>query len=179
MDNLSSKAVVLYGENSFERARELAKLSKLAKKDGFDIERIDGENLASSDMVSLVSGISLLSEKRFIVVKNLSLNAGVWAVLDEFISKISSDIILVIIEDKLDKRTKAFKAISKIADMREFKVLTCRLLVLSLVFTSLFISRLRTILFRQWFRQKLTSFRLFWLSWRLRSESMPLVFLAH
>ncbi|MBS7346655.1 MAG: DNA polymerase III subunit delta [Candidatus Sacchiramonaceae bacterium] len=124
MDNLSSKAVVLYGENSFERARELAKLSKLAKKDGFDIERIDGENLASSDMVSLVSGISLLSEKRFIVVKNLSLNAGVWAVLDEFISKISSDIILVIIEDKLDKRTKAFKAISKIADMREFKVLT-------------------------------------------------------
>ena len=35
MDNLASRAILLYGENSFERARELAELSKLAKKDGF------------------------------------------------------------------------------------------------------------------------------------------------
>ena len=61
MDNLASRAILLYGENSFERARELAELSKLAKKDGFGIEKIDGESLTSSDMVSLVSGISLLS----------------------------------------------------------------------------------------------------------------------
>lgn len=124
MDNLASRAILLYGENSFERARELAELSKLAKKDGFGIEKIDGESLTSSDMVSLVSGISLLSEKRCILIKNLSLNAGIWNTLDQFISKISSDIFLVIIEDKLDKRTKTFKAVAKIADMREFKVLT-------------------------------------------------------
>ena len=68
MDNLASRAILLYGENSFERARELAELSKLAKKDGFGIEKIDGESLTSSDMVSLVSGISLLSEKRCILI---------------------------------------------------------------------------------------------------------------
>ncbi len=124
MENLASKSILLYGENTFERARELTKLSRLAQKDGFAIEKIDGESLASSDMISLVSGISLFSEKRFIIIKNLSLNSAIWSILDEFIAKISGGIILVIVEDKLDKRTKSFKAISKIADMREFKILT-------------------------------------------------------
>ncbi len=124
MNNLSSRTILLYGENSFERARELAKLSRLAQKSGFAVEKVDGENLTSSDMVSLTSGISLLSEKRFIIIKNLSLNTGIWNVLDKFTSKIASDIILVIVEDKLDKRTKAFKAITKNADAREFKLLT-------------------------------------------------------
>lgn len=124
VNNFAGKAIIIFGDNSFERVNELSRIYDLAKKGGFIIENVNSENLTTSDMPSLLNGVSLLADKRLIVVKNLSDNKEIWSQIPDLVSKIASEIILVDVEDKLDKRTKIFKDISTVSDMREFKNLT-------------------------------------------------------
>ncbi len=65
-------------------------------------------------------GVSLFSEKRLVVVRGLSQNKMVWEALPDWLERLSDDIHLVLIESKPDKRTKAYKAIKKVATVHEF-----------------------------------------------------------
>ena len=76
--------------------------------------------------MSLICGVSLLSEKRFVYIRNLSENSEIWQKLSEILPRISTDVHLCLIEDKIDKRSVVYKAISKIVELYEFKNLTAR-----------------------------------------------------
>lgn len=65
-------------------------------------------------------GVSLFHEARLVVIKGLSENKAVWPVFGDWIERISSDIHVVLIEQKPDKRTLAYKAIKQHATIKEF-----------------------------------------------------------
>ena len=111
------------GENSFEIEREIAR--RVADFDG-EIEKRDGEVLAVADLQDLLQGQSLFSTKRLIILKQVSENKSVWEILASRIESMSSDIDLILIESKPDKRTKSYKDILKLATLKEFPAWTYR-----------------------------------------------------
>ena len=123
---IGGKITILYGDNSYERTAQLAKMKIDAEKSGFEIQKSNSDELSKSDFVSLICGISLLSEKRFVYIRNLSENSEIWQNLAEILPRISTDVHLCLVEDKIDKRSVVYKAISKIVELYEFKNLTAR-----------------------------------------------------
>lgn len=108
---------VLTGNNSFEIQEELHRL--VNSFDGH-AEKIDGTLLELKDIPDLLMGRTLFSEKRLIIIKDLSQNSRVWEKLPEWTPRISDDIQLVLVDEKLDKRLTAYKELKKVADIREF-----------------------------------------------------------
>ena len=123
---IGGKITILYGDNSYERTTQLAKMKIDAEKSGFEIQKSNSDELSKSDFVSLICGVSLLSEKRFVYIRNLSENSEIWQNLAEILPRISTDVHLCLVEDKIDKRSVVYKAISKIVELYEFKNLTTR-----------------------------------------------------
>ncbi len=123
---IGGKITILYGDNSYERTAQLAKMKIDAEKSGFEIQKSNSDELSKSDFVSLICGVSLLSEKRFVYIRNLSENSEIWQNLSEILPRISTDVHLCLVEDKIDKRSVVYKAISKIIELYEFKNLTAR-----------------------------------------------------
>ena len=123
---LGGKTTILYGENSYERTTYLAKMKIDAEKSSFEIEKKEIDGLSKSDFVNLICGVSLLAEKRFVYIRNLSENSEIWQSLGEILPRISSDVHLCLIEDKIDKRSVVYKSVSKIIELNEFKNLTVK-----------------------------------------------------
>lgn len=123
---LGGKVTVIFGENSFERTRELAKLKNQAEKADFAIENLNAENLTEEDFVNSICGVSFLAEKRLVIIKRASDNSMLWDKLPVIISRISDDVHLCLIEEKIDKRSAIYKSIAKVADMKEQKSLSVK-----------------------------------------------------
>ena len=104
---------LLTGENTFELERRLKEL--VAGFEG-DVERVDGEGLQIEQLPDLLSGVTLFSSKRLVVIKNASSNKSLWAVLGEWLEKeVGND--LVFVELHPDKRTKTYKWLEKHAEV--------------------------------------------------------------
>ncbi len=105
---------LLYGENYFLKRQRLGQLI-----DGVEPEWIDGDQLSVGQLTDLLLAQDLFSEKRTIVIKNLSQNSETWTALAE--AKIGDHITLILFEDKPDKRTKTYKALQKTAKVEQFE----------------------------------------------------------
>jgi DNA polymerase-3 subunit delta len=114
---------VLTGENSFEIDRDLQKT--VASFEG-RAEKIDGNSLELKQLPDLLMGGTLFAEKRLVIIKNPSENKTLWSDFSNWLPRLSSDVQLVIVESKLDKRTKTYKDLQKAADIHEFKQWTER-----------------------------------------------------
>ena len=110
---------LLIGENSFEIERELQAIAA-----GFNgrAEKFDGADLNLNQLPDLLMGQSLFATSRVIIIRGLSSNKSIWPVFGDWLSKISDDIQLVLVEPKPDKRTVAFKSIKDTAVVKEFFV---------------------------------------------------------
>ena len=109
---------LLVGENSYEVHHQLRQLE--AAFDGM-VEKIDGVDLQLRQLPDLLMGMSLLAEKRLVIIRDLSQNKPIWEVLPEWFERLSDDVQLVLVETTLDKRTKTYKVLQKAADVREYK----------------------------------------------------------
>ena len=172
---IGGKITILYGDNSYERTTQLAKMKIDAEKSGFEIQKSNSDELSKSDFVSLICGVSLLSEKRFVYIRNLSENSEIWQNLAEILPRISTDVHLCLIEDKIDKRSVVYKAISKIVELYEFKNLTTRDSKNLAEFARLFAKKQGLLL-----DNKTASFLISWVGideWRIRDaiEKMALI----
>lgn len=114
---------LLIGDNSFEIQRAIDKI--VSDFDGV-VEKIDGSTLQLSQLPDILMGISLFSSARMVIIRGLSENKSIWPVFGDWLDKVSDDIHLVLIESKLDKRTSAYKALSKKATINEFLAWTDR-----------------------------------------------------
>lgn len=121
---MKSRIIILYGDNSFEKLRELSKLKKDFENKGFTIENINSENIEEDQFISTISGASLFSEKKFIIAKDISLNNNIWSKIVPLLDRLSTDNYICIIEDSFDKRSKIYKELSNVATFKEFKSLS-------------------------------------------------------
>ena len=110
---------VLHGENDFEKRQALTGLVA-----DVEPERYDGETLTLESLRELCIGQTLFASERTIIVYGLSDNGELWPQLPEVLHDVTSTIILV--EGKLDKRTKAYKWLTKHATVEEFAPLSDR-----------------------------------------------------
>lgn len=115
--------ILLAGENSFEIEREVARL--IAHFDG-DIVKVDGEALELSQLPDLIMGMSLFMPRRLVIIKNLSENKILWTQLGGWLEKLADTTDLVLVEPKPDKRTKTYKELQKLAEIKEYKAWTER-----------------------------------------------------
>jgi DNA polymerase III delta subunit len=105
------------GENSFESAREI---ERLTRGFGGEIYRLDGESLEVAQLPDLLMGSTLFSDKKLVIIKNLSANKTLWSVLSDWTARLSDDVHLVLVEAKPDKRTKTYKDLRENAAIKEF-----------------------------------------------------------
>ena len=114
---------LLTGENSFEIEQALG---EIAGDFAGNVEKIDGSELQLAQLPDILMGVSLFATERMVVIRNLSQNKAIWAVFGDWLSRISDDIHLILIEPKPDKRTTTFKALKENAIVKEFQPWTDR-----------------------------------------------------
>lgn len=114
----------LTGENWHERDRAL---KVLISQGGEVPEYLDVEKLTTDSFKEILGAQTLFSQKRCIVVKHLSENKVVWDSLGTMLPDTpDDDLVLILVEDKPDKRTKTYKALQKSATVQEFPAWTER-----------------------------------------------------
>lgn len=104
---------LLHGDNEFEKRAALAALVGDA-----DVMRRDGEALTLADIQEITIGQTLFTQSSVYVISRLSENPDIWPRLPEILFDDDNTIILV--ESKLDKRTKTYKWLQKTAKTQEF-----------------------------------------------------------
>ena len=114
---------LIHGENAYLQEVELQKIAKAA---GVALERIDTDALSLNALADIVRGGSLFAEKRLVVVRELSGDATLFGRLAEWAGEVPDETTIVLLERKLDKRTKAYKAIIKAATVLSADSLTER-----------------------------------------------------
>ncbi len=104
---------VFYGPNRFEAQKCVRELL------GEDYEVFEGENLQVEDLPSVFQGTSLFAtEKRRILLKDVSENAAVWEKLANY-TEVAHEIICW--ENKIDKRSVVYKQLKEAGvELREF-----------------------------------------------------------
>ena len=114
---------LILGENAYKAEQELR---RIIGSGDVAPERIDSSTLTQNTLADIVRGGSLFSEKRLVILRQLSENKSLFDKLVEWAGEVSPDTTLVLRETKLDKRTKAYKAIVKIAKVIKADPLTER-----------------------------------------------------
>lgn len=85
-----------------------------------DAEKFDSEDMELSQLADLLLGGTLFADKRLVIIKDLSSNKVLWDGLSGLAERMGSDVHLVLVEPKPDKRTKTYKDLKQSADVKEF-----------------------------------------------------------
>lgn len=110
---------LFYGENEFEKRRAIAKLIGSEK-----VARQDGEDLTLAGMQEIAIGQTLFMNSSVYLISKLGENSEIWSQLPDM--KFDDDRMIILVEDKIDKRTKTYKWLQKNAKVQEFSPLSDR-----------------------------------------------------
>lgn len=108
--------ILLTGDNIYEIDQELARI--VAGFEG-DAEKLDVDKLEPRNLTDILSGVSLFSVERLVILRRASENAALWEAIGERAEQ-DTDTTLVLVDPKVDKRTKTYKSLAKHADVRIF-----------------------------------------------------------
>ncbi|QJU04706.1 DNA polymerase III subunit delta [Candidatus Saccharibacteria bacterium oral taxon 488] len=103
---------LLYGDNEFEKRAVLAALVG-----DMEVVRRDGEELTATEVCEVVMGQSLFAVKQAVVITDASQNVALWRDLPELLGDTATTVVLL--ETKLDKRTKTYKWLQNHAEVTE------------------------------------------------------------
>ena len=101
---------LILGENTYKAEQELA---RIIREHEVAPERLDSAVLTANMLADIVRGGTLFSERRLVVLRQLSDNKPVFEKLAEWAGEVPDDTTIVLLENKLDKRTKVYKTITK------------------------------------------------------------------
>lgn len=100
------------GENSFAREQRVSQI--VGERAA---ERYDGVEIEPLDLSDVLAAQTLFAADRVVVLRDASLNKALWGILVDRLETIDESLTLVIVETKLDKRTKAYKQLQKHAQL--------------------------------------------------------------
>mgnify|MGYP000852793758 FL=1 len=110
---------LFYGENEFEKRQAIAKLIGNEKAARYDVE-----DLTLAGMQEIAIGQTLFMNSSVYLISKLSENSEIWSQLPDM--KFDDDRTIILVEDKIDKRTKTYKWLQKNAKVQEFSPLSDR-----------------------------------------------------
>lgn len=105
---------LIIGTDVYKRRQAVQKLIAAAK---LPAEKFDGTDLSENQLADCIAGATLFSAERLIIISDLSQNKSLWDKLADWNGRVSNDTTLILVENNVDKRTKAYKAIAKAATM--------------------------------------------------------------
>ena len=106
---------VYYGDDRVRAKRDIKKIL------GDKYEIIDGGELKVEDLPSVFLGNSLFSEKRNILIRDMSSNKLVYDKLPDYLGTVHN---IVVFELKIDKRSVVYKALKNEIEWKEYKIST-------------------------------------------------------
>ena len=104
---------IFTGDDRIQASQEIVKIL------GQNYEVIEGAALTPSDLPSVFKGNSLFSEKRNILIRDLSSNKVVFPELEKYLDTPHN---IIIQELKLDKRSSTYKTIKDKIEVKEFNL---------------------------------------------------------
>lgn len=110
------------GNNIHERKQAVDKLiADFTRVHGeLTIERFDGEESDSQAIFDALSNMSLFAENKLVIVRSFNANKELCEKLEHIIDSISDTTELILVDDKIDKRSATFKLVQKRTDFHEF-----------------------------------------------------------
>lgn len=117
-----------YGENDFARRRAVdALVQKFSTEFGADsITKIDASEIEAQNLISEIVNINMFAPQRLMILSSLEENKSAWTAFAQNLGRIPDDTEIIVAAKAPDKRTKAFKELSKSAKTQEFKLLKGR-----------------------------------------------------
>lgn len=118
----------LTGSNNFQLRRRLDEIVKnfVSKYSDLAIERFDGEENDSQNIIDAVSNAPFLAKKKMVVVRDGSLNSDFVNQIEQIISSIPEWCELVLHEPQIDRRSSYFKVLKSQTKFEEFAELDGR-----------------------------------------------------
>ena len=109
---------LLYGEEKYDLNRKIETIKKGFDKleNGVNLFYITKENIDT--LKDVLNEVTFFGSHKLVIIKETNLKFDV-----ELLKDIDDEIVVVIIEESVDKRTTSYKAINKIAEVLEFKPL--------------------------------------------------------
>lgn len=95
-------------------------VQKIVSSLGLTPEKLAGDELSESGLVDALTATTLFSDKRLVIIRRLSENKTLWNKLPDYLSRLSDDITLVLIEPTVDKRTTVFKTLKSVSEYQDF-----------------------------------------------------------
>lgn len=123
MSGKSTMIYLLVGQNRYSIRK---KIIQLTEKFGGDVTSLDGASITLSRLTDSIAGGMLFSQRRSVVIEQLSDNTAIWSDGERWADRVDNDVQLILIEEKPDKRTKAYKLLAKAATIIECKDWTTR-----------------------------------------------------
>lgn len=108
---------VLVGENTFE-IEQFIKAQEA--QFGGTVTRLIGEELSEEQFISLLTSLDLFSEKKLIIIRQLSDQKTIWNQMASWLGRVSDSVELILLEKALDKRTALYKKLKEQAEIKEF-----------------------------------------------------------
>lgn len=104
---------LIYGENAFER-------DFAVKKRAGDAIRYDGATIDKAQLQQLLYGVSLFNLQQSSIIDGLSEQKALWEWLGDTLTEADVEATtIILLETKVDKRTKTYKLLKKYADVIE------------------------------------------------------------
>jgi DNA polymerase-3 subunit delta len=99
-------------------------IDDFVSKNGDSIERFDGSELSDvDDLLDAVRSISFLEPRKLVVVRNFGQNKELLDKIEIIIEQTADSTDLLLVDEKLDKRTSVFKYLQKNVDVKVCKEL--------------------------------------------------------
>jgi DNA polymerase-3 subunit delta len=113
-----------YGANSFAARAKLGQLKEqyIAKNgNDFGLDQLDGERIKLQELIQQFQAVPFLATSRLIIVENLGKNKQVAEEILGRLDEVPESTIVILYDPEVDKRSKYFKALSKLPRAAEFK----------------------------------------------------------
>src|SRR6516165_7537556 len=105
-----------YGSNAYALRQQLRQMvDAYRKKAGSDygLERIDGATVKPRDLLATLQASPFLATSRLVIVEGVAGNKPVAEKLSEMLGKVPATTVVVFVEREVDRRTNAFRSLSK------------------------------------------------------------------
>ena len=114
--------VVLTGKNSYIISQTLEQLTRdfVAKQKPAEVLRLDGNEIEFDTLNRALFEQGLFSTKVLVILRQLASNKVLQQKLETVFTSIPEDVHLVIIDQKLDKRTQFYKKLKAVANVKDY-----------------------------------------------------------
>ncbi|MBI2798102.1 DNA polymerase III subunit delta [Candidatus Saccharibacteria bacterium] len=116
-----------YGDNSFAMRQQIEAIrARYSKKAGgeLELERLDMAEAKAEDLLDSLGVMPMFATSRLVIAYNFSANPTLLEKFQDVVEAAVEPTILVIGDSKPDKRSRAFKALSKLPQAKEFTAIT-------------------------------------------------------